>query len=367
MSLERDAVVAALKQVVDPERGEDIVELGWVRDLQVEADTVRCRVALPTTDGAMHRFVRDRAQRAVGALEGVASVEVTTEAAEEAAPAPRAAPRPRRLPGVKHVIAVGSGKGGVGKSTVAVNLAAALAELGSATGLLDADIYGPSIPTMLGLRGRSPEIDADARRILPLEAHGLKTISMGFMLKDDDAVVWRGPMLGKALQQLMDDVAWGELDYLIIDLPPGTGDVQLSMSQLVGVDGAVVVTTPQDVSHADVTRAVRMFRMLDIGVLGLVENMAWFEAPDTGQRYHVFGEGRTAAFAKDTALDLIAQIPLDLAVAPAGDRGVPVLSIDPSGTPAERYRALAREVTERVATQARERRAKEERTAGFFG
>jgi ATP-binding protein involved in chromosome partitioning len=250
---------------------------------------------------------------------------------------------------VNKVIAVGSGKGGVGKSTVAVNLAVSLAELGASVGLLDGDIYGPSIPTLLGLKNKTPRLDEVRRKILPLSAHGISCVSMGFLLKTDDAVVWRGPMLGKALQQFVDDVDWGELDYLIVDLPPGTGDVQLSLAQLLSVHGAILVTTPQDVAHDDVARAARMFDLLHVPMLGLVENMAYFVCPDNDKTYYIFGEGRTEAFAQKLNLDLLGSFPLDMAVAPSGDVGIPITVSQPDGEQSERYRKLAQGVATRIA------------------
>lgn len=259
--------------------------------------------------------------------------------------------QPKRLPGVKHIIAVGSGKGGVGKSTVAVNLAVALRETGSQVGLLDADIYGPSIPIMLGLSGTQPTM-VDEKTVRPAQKYGIDTISMGFLLKDTDAVVWRGPMLGKALQQFIEDVAWGEKDYLVIDLPPGTGDVQLSLTQLVPVSGAVVVTTPQDVAMADVRRAIRMFEMTHIPILGIVENMAYFTCPDNGKDYFIFGKGRTQQACDQMNLSLLGSLPLDMGVGPAADRGEPIAVAEPGGDQAFRYRQIAKKIGELVAKNA---------------
>ncbi len=270
-----------------------------------------------------------------------------------------------RLEGVKNVIAVASGKGGVGKSTVSVNLAVALSRLGAKTGLLDADIYGPSLPTMLGLKGQIPPLDEEKRKLIPLEAHGLRTISMGVLIKEDDAVVWRGPMLGKALQQLLEDVDWGELDYLVVDLPPGTGDVQLSLAQLTGISGTVVVTTPQDVAHRDVVRAVQMLRTLNAPVLGVVENMSYFLCPDNGQTYHIFGKGRTEEVARGLELPLLQELPLDMIVAPSSDQGMPVAAVDPDGDQARRYDELAQKVIAGLGVEA-EARAKRARAKAFF-
>ena len=260
-----------------------------------------------------------------------------------------------RLPGVKRIIAVGSGKGGVGISTVAVYLAISLRKTGATVGLLDADIYGPSMPIMLGVKYVRPKM-SDDHTIAPVDCHGLVTISMGFMLQDSDAVVWRGPMLGKALQQFIEDVSWGELDYLVVDLPPGTGDVQLSLSQLIPMDGAIVVTTPQDVAFADVRRAIRMFELTKIPVLGLVENMSYFIAPDTQARYDIFGTGRTASHCEALSLSFLGQLPLDMQIGPAADQGQPVCVADPEGEQAGLYEAmvvaLQSELSKRDAAQA---------------
>lgn len=245
-----------------------------------------------------------------------------------------------RLSGVKNVIAVGSGKGGVGKSTVAVNLAVALKEVGLNVGLLDADIYGPSVPIMMGATGERPTLISE-NTIRPLNRYGIDLISMGNLIEDTDAVVWRGPMLTKVLHQFVDDVFWGDKDVLVIDLPPGTGDVQLSLSQMLQVTGAVVVTTPQDVAMADVKRAVKMFEMTRVPVAGIVENMAYFRCPDNGKDYPIFGTGRTEAACREMNLPLLASFPLDMGVGPAADQGKPILVSEPGGEQAKRFRELA--------------------------
>ena len=273
-------------------------------------------------------------------------------------------PMPRRVPGVSRIVAVASGKGGVGKSTVAVNLALALHARGLSIGLLDADIYGPSIPIMLGLRDERPQV-RDERTIVPVQRFGLDTISMGMLLRADDAVVWRGPMLGKALQQFLEDVDWGDKDYLIVDLPPGTGDVQLSLAQLVPVTAAVVVTTPQDVAMADVRRAIRMFELTRTPVAGVVENMAFFTCPDCGKDYAIFGQGRTQEACDELGLPLLGRFPLDMTVGPAADRGEPIFLADPEGGQARRYRELADTLVQRVDALVAER--PDQRFQDFFG
>jgi len=252
-----------------------------------------------------------------------------------------------RLGGVKNIIAVGSGKGGVGKSTVAVNLAMALKQSGASVALLDADIYGPSVPIMMGAKGERPTLISQ-NTIRPIERYGIDTISMGNMIEESDAVVWRGPMLTKVLNQFIDDVNWGEKDFLVIDLPPGTGDVQLSLSQMVSVAGAIVVTTPQDVSMADVRRAIRMFEMTRVPVLGIVENMAFFNCPDNGKDYYIFGEGRTKEACAEMNVPLLGSLPLDMGVGPAADRGEPILVSEPGGDQAKRFHELAATVRKLV-------------------
>jgi ATP-binding protein involved in chromosome partitioning len=337
-----ESVLDALKGVIDPDLNRDIVTLEFVKADYVQIDNghVSFKVVLTTPACPVKEQLKAQCEELVLAIDGVESVTVKMDAVTVSK---ARGPDANRLPQVKNVIAVGSGKGGVGKSTVAANLAIALAQTGAEVGLLDADIYGPSVPIMLGLKGRPPQINAQ-QKIEPLVRYGLRTISMGFMLKDDDAVVWRGPMLGKALQQFIDDVEWPELDYLIIDLPPGTGDVQLSLSQLVPLDGAVVVTTPQAVAFADVRRAIRMFEMTKVPVLGMIENMSYFDCPDNGKRYYIFGEGRTESRANELGIPFLGCLPIDGQVAPASDRGEPIIVADPGGQQATCYKRIAGKV-----------------------
>jgi ATP-binding protein involved in chromosome partitioning len=348
--IRKEAILEALRVVIDPDLNKDIVSLGFVKpeNVMIDGGRVRVRVFLTTPACPVKEKLREQCVAAINTIEGVEDVEVIMDAATVGAK--RQDEKQDRLPSVKNIIAVGSGKGGVGKSTVATNLAVTLAQTGAKVGLLDADIYGPSMPIMLGIKDEKPYMTAD-NKIEPIEAHGLTTISMGFLLKETDAVVWRGPMLGKALQQFIEDVEWGELDYLVVDLPPGTGDVQLTLSQLVPIDGAIVVTTPQDVAFADVRRAIRMFEMTHIPILGLVENMSYFDCPDNDKRYYIFGEGRTEKHASDLNLTFLGQLPLDLKVGPAADKGTPMVLAEPDGQQAQLYSEIAGRVAADLSTR----------------
>jgi ATP-binding protein involved in chromosome partitioning len=246
------------------------------------------------------------------------------------------------LPGVRHTVAVASGKGGVGKSTVAVNLALGLAHLGYRAGLLDADIYGPSIPMMLGLR--SQQLEMRGKRLVPLEKYGLRLMSLGFLVQDDTPLVWRGPMVHGVVQQFIRDVEWGELDFLVIDLPPGTGDAQLTLTQSLPLSGAVVVSTPQEIALLDARKGLRMFEKVHAPVLGFVENMSGFVAPDSGKEYPIFSKGGVARVAAELGVELLAEIPLDMAITPSGDAGDPIVHSRPESDAARRFVELARRV-----------------------
>ncbi|MCB9729203.1 MAG: Mrp/NBP35 family ATP-binding protein [Deltaproteobacteria bacterium] len=354
-SITVEQVMQALRGVDDPDLRKDIVTLNMARDVRVEGQRVSLRLVLTTPACPLKDRFRADIEAALRPL-GVTSVEVEFDAEVRKAPGaapqggqPGAAPTAPRMPDVKAVIAVASGKGGVGKSTVATNLAVSLARTGARVGLLDADIYGPSMPVMLGLRGARPTIDEKLGKIIPLERHGLKVMSMGFMLEEADAVVWRGPMLGKALQQFIEDVLWGELDYVVVDMPPGTGDVQLSLAQLLPVAGAVVVTTPQDVAFADVRRAIRMFEMTRTRVLGLVENMSHFVCPSCGADHQIFGASRIDAHAEAHGLEVLGRLPLDAVTAVAADAGEPIVIAEPDSPAAAEYARLAGQVAQKLA------------------
>ncbi len=345
--LTRDAVMEALGTVMDPDLGRDLVTLGMVRDVEVQGSKVRARVVLTTPACPLKAKMHDDAVAALEAI-GAEAPEITMDAEMKRNPSRGAGPHARDLGDIAAVVAVASGEGGVGKSTVAVNLAVALAQTGAKVGLLDADIYGPSMAVMLGLRDARPMVN-DNDRIQPIERHGIKVISMGFLLKDDDAVVWRGPMLGKALEQFLFDVDWGTLDYLIIDLPPGTGDVQLNLVQQVALAGAVVVTTPQDVAFSDVRRAIKMFEMTNARVLGIVENMSYFVCDGCGKEHHLFGPSRTADRARELGLPSLGSLPLDGVTSGASDRGEPIVLAAPEAAISESFREVAGAVAQQVA------------------
>jgi ATP-binding protein involved in chromosome partitioning len=330
-TLHRDAVLDALRAVVDPDLRRDIVSLGFVKDLAVAGDRVSFTIELTTPACPVKDRMRDQAVEAVRALRGVAEVDVQLTARVRSASAPETGRPP--LPGVKNVIAVGAGKGGVGKTTVAVNLALALARCGSHVGILDGDIYGPNVPIMMGLQTQLTT-NAD-RRIVPAEKYGIQVISIGFMTGDDDAIIWRGPMLHGAIQQFFREVAWTDLDYLIIDMPPGTGDVALSLSQTVPVVGSVVVTTPQQVSLADTRRAVKMYQKLNIPTLGLVENMSYYACENCHHEADIFGHGGGEALAATMGVPFLGRLPVYQPIREGSDRGVPLVAAEP-GSPAAR-------------------------------
>jgi ATP-binding protein involved in chromosome partitioning len=319
-------------------------------------------VRLAQGDAAVAERIKADAEAALRALPGVERVEVAVARPGQAAPglrvvgqkAPPAAAAAGGVdaglvPGARHIVAVASGKGGVGKSTVAVNLAAALARLGASVGLLDADIYGPSIPLMMGLAGERPAFDPGRQQLLPFERYGVRFMSLGFLVEADSAVIWRGPLVMKAVEQLLRDVDWGDLDVLVVDMPPGTGDVQLTLSQRVRLAGALIVTTPQDVALADAIKGVAMFRKVNVPVLGLVENMSYFTCPACGARSEIFGHGGGRAQAKRLGVPFLGEVPLDPAVREHGDAGRPTVDAAPDSPQARAFLELGRAVQERLA------------------
>ncbi|MER3399765.1 MAG: chromosome partitioning protein [Thermoflexus sp.] len=336
-----EQVWAALRRVRDPELGRDLVSLGMVREVVVDGGWVGVTVVLTTPACPLTEWIEGEIRAAVGALPGVERVEVRMEAQVP----PHARLRAVEGLGIKNVIAVGSGKGGVGKSTVAANLAVALAGMGAVVGLMDADVYGPNLPEMLGV-SRLPA--PRGNKILPAVAYGVRVMSLGFLLPPEQPVIWRGPMLHTAVRQFLEDVDWGMLDYLVVDLPPGTGDAALSLAQLVPVTGAVVVTTPQGVSLSDVGRAVRMFERLGVPVLGVVENMSGFVCPHCGRETAIFGKEGGRRLAERMGVPFLGEIPLDPRVREGGDEGRPVVVADPEGPAGRALRAIAQQVAARI-------------------
>jgi ATP-binding protein involved in chromosome partitioning len=350
--VDENAVLDALRGVRDPEQQQDIVSLGLVHDLKIAEAGVSFTLAFTTQTPQSKVTLHSMASRIVGRLPGVAKVQVKMGGAETRAPAAahghahaQAAPRAEFIPEVRHTIAVSSGKGGVGKSTVAVNLAVALRQTGGTVGIIDSDVYGPDIPLMLGSRGRPGMFD---NKIIPVEAHGLKMMSIGLLVNDREPLVWRGPMIHSFIQQMLKDVMWGALDYLVFDMPPGTGDAQLSLSQVIPLSGVVMVTTPQEVALLDVRKAIGMFQKLNVPILGVVENMSYFLAPDTGHRYTIFGEGGGRRIADEYGVPLLAQLPLDPETRVGGDEGSPITIRRPDSPQAQAFRALAGAVQTRL-------------------
>ena len=354
------AVLGALRSVTDPDGGKDVVSLGLVQDLRITDGEVSFTLAFAGQSPQSKVALHSGASKAVGQIPGVGRVSVKMGAGaaphahghgpgaqptRPAAPPGPAARAAEFIPEVKHTVAVSSGKGGVGKSTVAVNLALALSRGGAATGLVDVDVYGPDVPLMMGAKGRPGMFD---NRIIPVEVHGVKIMSIGLLVDEREALVWRGPMIHSAVQQFLRDVAWGALDYLVFDMPPGTGDAQLSLSQIIPLSGVVMVTTPQDVALLDVRKGLAMFRKLNVPILGVVENMSYFEAPDTGTRYAIFGEGGGARIAEEFGVPLLGQIPLEMETRRGGDAGIPIVVGQPDSSQAAAFRAIAVAVTERV-------------------
>jgi ATP-binding protein involved in chromosome partitioning len=342
------AVLQALSTVKDPDLHRDLVSLGMIRDVKIAGSNVSFSVILTTPACPMKGRIERECREAVGRIPGIGDIAVTMGASVAQ---PRAAAPTGRIPGVAHAVAVASGKGGVGKSTVSVNLAVALAETGARVGLLDADIYGPSVPTMMGVQ-RMPEMD-ERGRIVPPEAHGVKLMSLGFLLPDRSTpVIWRGPMIGKALNQFLRDVNWGELDYLLLDLPPGTGDAQLSLSQSLALSGAVIVTTPQDVAMTIASRVLLMFRKMNVPILGLVENMSGFVCPTCHHETPIFSQGGGRRASAELGVPFLGAIPLDAELSEGGDEGRPIVLRNPGSPVAEVVREVAKALAARVSVEA---------------
>ncbi len=360
--LSQDDVRAALCTIIDPVSGKDVVANNMISGLVIKDRNIGFAIEIDPADAERMEPLRKAAERAVLALDGVSSVSavLTAHNAAPAAPtespesgaksSPRAdqAPAASLLPGVGAIVAVASGKGGVGKSTTAVNLAVALASLGKRVGILDADVYGPSLPRMLGVSDK-PKPVAN-KKIEPLDAHGVKVMSMGFMVPEDTAMVWRGPMVIGALEQMMREVEWGTLDVLIVDMPPGTGDAQLTMAQRVPLAGVVIVSTPQDIALIDARKGMNMFAKVNVPVLGIVENMSMFICPNCGEQTDIFGHGGARSEAERLGCDFLGEIPLDVAIRVTSDSGQPITASEPDGPHAEAYRDLASAVLAKIST-----------------
>lgn len=341
-------VLEQLKNIIDPDLRKDIVTLGFVKDLEISGGDVSFRIVLTTPACPVKEAFEAEAKKLVGSIEGIENVKVTMDSE---VPKGRGIANNVAVPGVKNIIAISSGKGGVGKSTVAVNLAVSLALDGAKVGLMDADVYGPNVPIMLGVGQNQPEVAGN--KLIPIQAHGVKMISMAVLVPPDKPMILRGPMLHGVVRQFLTDVNWGELDYLIVDMPPGTGDVQLSLAQLVPVQGAVLVTTPQAVSLSDVRRALAMFEQVAVPVLGVIENMSYFVPPDMpDRRYNIFGEGGGRKFAEQFNIPFLGEVPLGLEVREGGDKGVPVVISNPGSPQAEAFRQTAEEVARYVSIEA---------------
>jgi ATP-binding protein involved in chromosome partitioning len=356
-------VLDALRTVRDIERGGDVVSLGMVSGLAVRDGHVAFALEVEPARAAGLETLRKAAEQAVDAVPGVLSVSAVLTA-QKAAPAARghghahsaghahgpagqAAPAKPLVPGVKTIVAVASGKGGVGKSTTAVNLALGLAANGLKVGILDADIYGPSMPRMLGISGKPNS--RDGRVLEPMQNYGVKCMSMGFLVAEDTPMIWRGPMVMSALNQMLRDVNWGELDILVVDLPPGTGDAQLTMAQQVPLSGAVIVSTPQDIALLDARKGLNMFRKVDVPVLGIIENMSYFSCPNCGHRSEIFSHGGARREAERLGVEFLCEVPLDIAIRETSDEGTPIVVAQPDSEHAKVYRLLAKRVWEKVA------------------
>ena len=373
MAVSEEQIWRALKNVVDPDRGRDVVSLGMISGLSLREGHVGFAIEVDPKQGAAKEPLRKACEKAVDAVPGVLSVSAVLTAerpgqARAAPPPPPAATHGHghggaghaavaqgtkpALPGIRAIVAVASGKGGVGKSTTAVNLALGLLANGLRVGLLDADIYGPSVPRLLGITGKP--VTRDGKRLSPMQGWGLVCMSMGFLVPEDTPMIWRGPMVMSALEQMMRDVEWGELDVMVVDLPPGTGDAQLTMAQRVPLTGAVIVTTPQDIALLDAKKGIKMFEKVGVPILGVVENMAVHVCEKCGHVEHIFGEDGGKHMAKDYAIDYLGALPLNLSIRVQADSGRPSVVFDPDGEIAQLYKSVARQVAVKIAQRTKD-------------
>ncbi len=352
MTLDVPSILQVLRPVQDPELQKSLVELNMIRNVAVNEGDVSFTLVLTTPACPLREFIVEDCEKAVRTLPGVTSVNVDVTAET---PQQKSLPDRQGIDGVKNIIAVSSGKGGVGKSTVAVNLAVALAQVGAKVGLIDADIYGPNAPTMLGLESANVVVQqgAEGEVLDPAFNHGVKMVSMGFLIDRDQPVIWRGPMLNGVIRQFLYQVTWGELDYLVVDLPPGTGDAQLTLAQAVPMAGAVIVTTPQKVALSDARRGLRMFQQLKVPVIGIVENMSYFIPPDMPEKqYDIFGSGGGEKAAEELGVPLIGCVPLEMDVREGGDRGLPIVIQSPESASAKALVEIAKSVAGKVSVAA---------------
>jgi ATP-binding protein involved in chromosome partitioning len=355
MAVTQEQVLEALTTVMDPERGRDVVRLDMIKGLAVEGNRAAFTILFKSTSTPLFKEAEIACRRAIHRHLGEdieVTVNVDTEMiglGDDIQVSGGGKREPKRPRGILNYVAVASGKGGVGKSTVAVNLALALAAMGYDVGLVDTDIYGPSIPTMLGMKDQRPRVN-EQRKIIPLEKYGIKLLSMGFMVDASQAVIWRGPMVSSAVRQFLGDADWGDLDYLVLDLPPGTGDIQLTIVQTIPLTGAIIVSTPQDVALADARKGVAMFGNVNVPVLGIVENMSYFTPPDLPDRkYYLFGNGGARRLAEELAVPFLGEIPIEQAVREGGDEGRPVVMAEPESLSAQAFGEIASHAVRQVA------------------
>jgi ATP-binding protein involved in chromosome partitioning len=344
MAITEQQIQAALKELTDPNTGKDYVTGKEAKNIKIDGDNVSLDILLGYPAKTQIEPIRKQVTAKLKSIPGVGSVTANVSMKIVSHAVQRGV---KLIPGVKNIIAIASGKGGVGKSTTAVNLALALAAEGVSVGMLDADIYGPSQPTMLGITGR-PE-SKDGKRLEPMEGHGIQAMSIGFLVDVETPMVWRGPMVTQALEQLLNETNWRDIDYLVVDLPPGTGDIQLTLAQRVPVTGAVIVTTPQDIALMDARKGLKMFEKVNIPILGVVENMSLHICSQCGHEEHVFGAGGGARMSKDYGIDLLGSLPLDISIREQADSGKPTVVADPDGRVAEIYRQIARRVAVKIA------------------
>jgi ATP-binding protein involved in chromosome partitioning len=353
MPVTQEQIHSALKEVLDPNTGKDFLATKSARNIKVDGDRVSLEIELGYPARTQLEPIRKLVAQKLRTVPGVGSVSVEVTSKIVSHSVQRGV---KLVPGVKNIVAVASGKGGVGKSTTAVNLALGLAAEGASVGILDADIYGPSQPTMLGISGR-PE-SKDGKSLEPMVGHGIQAISIGFLIDIDTPMVWRGPMVTQALEQLLKDTRWRDIDYLVVDMPPGTGDIQLTLAQKVPVTGVVIVTTPQDIALIDARKGFKMFEKVGIPILGVVENMSTHICSNCGHEEHIFGQGGAARMCKEYGTELLGALPLDINIREQADSGKPTVVADPDGRAAEIYRAIARKLAIKIAESARDMTSK---------